>query len=596
MADPTYAYPFDPTGTLASNKISGEQHVITAANYRDFHYIVPTYAPFFSDGLVVKFRDSNNVVTTLTEGVDYLLSHWFISASRACAKPIYGSISFMNLALSGVIVIDYQSLGGMWTQDSATITEIMGDLIHNPRITAWDVVVNMPVTFPVIDHQWDLVDLVGASDVVTALGTIETALRATGVAGLSTHLTDYGNPHRVTSAQVGLGNVQNYGVADGPTTITGIASNLYTTPYGVKQAMDAGPSAAITAHTVRTDNPHATTAAQVGAYTQVQVNSLLTSKLDTTGVAYDTSRFDGLSPVEYRDWALSTGVASNSTMFNGLSAGDYKTWVLGGTAANATQFAGYSYAQVLAAAAAQDAANALKFNGLTYVQAKADILAGTAANSVMFNGMTQAQWEAHLGQTFGSAGSVIKAGNQAYTFGETAGSYWLELGRAYFADGGATPWSSQQDIQWFISGGDSNGGRLSAARYLHLSTRGATGDGVTKVQLINFDGTADGAQIGYTKEMLDDGSGTLVNTCRVWIKVSNDHGSITVCELAQGSSKVLGASAEVTVAPVGITYFTEDISGLASAASVAQLRTDVQNSFDQLTTAFNNLATQVTSS
>lgn len=588
-----YAYPFDPTGTLASNKITGEQQVLTVANFRDFHYIVPTYAPFFAVGLVVKYRDLSNVVHTLVEGVDYLLTHWFISASRACATPIYGSISFLNLQLAGVIILDYQTLGGMWTQDTPKINEILADMIHNPRTTVWDVVVDLPVTFPVIDHEWDLVDMVGASGVVAAIGTIESALRQTGVAGLADHLVDFGNPHRVTAAQVGLGNVQNFGVADGPATTLGISASLYVTPFGMKAALDAGPNAAITAHVNNNVNPHAVTAAQVGAYTQVQVNSLLAAKLSTGGVAFDTSRFDGLSSIEYRDWALSTGVAANSLKFNGLTAGDYAVQVLLGTAANATLFNGKSYAQMLLDTAAQQSGDAAKFGGLTPTQFKADVLSGTAANSVLFNGLTQQQFEAHLGTIFGGVGSVTLRGFQDYTDIDSAGTYWWELGRAYFA--GTDPLSSAQDLHWLVAGGDSANGRLSALRLLHLSTRGATGDGVTHT-LMNFDGTADAAQLGYTVEMLDNGSGTMISTVRVWLKTAENHGTVTVTELAQGTSKVLGASAAVTVAPAGIVYLAEDISGLASAASVTQLRTDVQTALDTLTTAFTNLATQVTAS
>lgn len=593
---PPYAYAFDPTGTSAANKITGEQQVITAANYRDYHFIVPTFAPFFATGLVVKFRDTNGVVSTLTEGVDYLLTHWFIAASRACATPIYGSISFTNLNLAGTVIIDYQTLGGMWTQDTATLSAILADLIHNPRITSWDVVTDQPVSFPVIDHQWDLVDLAGASDVIAAINAIETTLRSTGTTGLAAHLIDYSNPHHVTAAQIGLGNVQNYGVADGPTTVAGTVANLYVTPYGVQAALAAGPNAAIGTHVARNDNPHAVTAAQVGAYTQTQVNSLLVAKLSTTGVAYDTARFNTLSPSEYRDWAMSTGVAANSLLFNGLSAGDYKSFVLTGKAADSASLNGYSYAQVLANAQAGDAANALMFGGQTPAQFTVSVLAGTAANSAMFNGMTGPQWESYLGQKFGSVGSTASQGVQQHTSGETAGSYWLELGRAFFP--GANPLSSQQDVHWTVAGGDSNGDTVSGLRFLHLSTRGGAGSDANGVaySLINLDGVEGTGQLGYTVGLVDDGTGAMVQTCQVWLKVSANHGTVTVTALAQGTSKVLGASTEVTVEPAGISYMVENITGVASKASVDQLRSDTQAALDSITTAFTTLATNVAAS
>lgn len=594
MATLPYPYPFDPTGTKPTNLVTGEQQILTPANYRDFHFVVPTLAPFFEDGLVVKFRDLSGTVSTLVDGIDYYCTHWFISASRACAKNVYGSISFLNLNLQGTVILDYQTLGGMWTQDSATIAEILADYLHNPRITAWDEVVDMPVTFPVIDHQWDLADMVGETELVAAIADIETALRQTGSTGITAHIQDTSNPHHTTAAQVGLGNVQNYGIADSATTIAGQSAVAYVTPFGLKAALDAGPTAAINAHVALNNNPHAVTAAQTGAYTQTQTNSLLAAKLDSSGVAYDTSRFDGKTPTEYRDWAL-LGTAANSVLFNGLTPGQFTAAVLAGQATDAAHFGGQSPAQFTAAVLAGQANDAAHFGGYTPAQYSAIVLSGTATDSTKFNGLTAAQWQAQLGQQFGSVGNVAKQASQASTTGDAVGSYWIELGRAFFA--GANPLSGQQDIHWLVAGGGSNGARLSAMRYLHLSTRKATGDGVQTV-LHNFDGTTDGLTLGYTVGLVDDGTGTstMVQACRVYAKMAQEHGTITVTELAQGKSMIYGGSTVLNVEPAGIAYLTEAVQGYASAVDLAQLRTDVTNALDSLTTAFNNLTTQVAAS
>src|SRR5690606_976424 len=114
-------YPFDPTGTQSSNRITGEQHIITPVNYKDYSFIVPRLAPFFQTSLQITFRDQDDNTVALVEGVDWYLSHWFISASRACSKPIYGSISFLNRNLNGVITLSYNTLGGDWNIDEALI-------------------------------------------------------------------------------------------------------------------------------------------------------------------------------------------------------------------------------------------------------------------------------------------------------------------------------------------------------------------------------------------------------------------------------------------------------------------------------------------
>lgn len=564
MATTTPSYPFDPTGVKASNKVVGEQQVLTAANYRDFHFIVPTYGPFFADGLVVKFRALDNSLRVLNEGVDYNVTHWFISASRACAKPVYGSISFMDLDLTGTVILDYQTLGGDWVQNANSISQILADELHNPRITAFDEVINMPYSFPVIDHEWDLVDLVGAKDVMAKMMEIADVLRQTGDTGIATHIADTNNPHQVNKAQVGLGNVLNLPLADVPTAVAGSSNQFYMTPYLVKQAMDAGPGGAISTHVARNDNPHGTTAAQVGAYTQAQTNTLLSGKLSIGGTAFDTSRFDGKTPTEYRDWAL-LGTAANTVKVNGMTVDEYKAYVLTGQAADSALFGGQTPTTFTAA-----------------------VLTGTAANALKFAGRTPQQQDDYYAGLFGGGGKTAAQGTQSPLSGQAAGTYWYELGRTY------VPGNLQdlQDLHWFIAGGDSAGDRLSGLLYLHLSSRGATGNGVS-TKLINLDGTVLTDKLGYTKGLVDDGTGNMVQTIQVWYKTRQNHAKITVTQMAQGLSKLVSEAAVVTVEPAGITYLNEDVSGVASVGMVNQLRTDVENMLDSLNTAVQSLTAAV---
>lgn len=58
-------------------------------------------------------------------------------------------------------------------------------------------------------------------------------------ADLDNHANNKSNPHSVTKAQVGLGNVQNYGVASQAQAEAGTANNVYMTPLRTKQAITA---------------------------------------------------------------------------------------------------------------------------------------------------------------------------------------------------------------------------------------------------------------------------------------------------------------------------------------------------------------------
>jgi hypothetical protein len=203
----TTLYPFDPTGKLASNLITGEQQILTAVNFRDYHFIVPQMAPYFTKSLVVKFQPVVGDTKILTEGIDYYCTYVFHDASLACATRIAGAISFNNNLLAGVVQLQYQTLGGIWTIDQQEIATILADAVYNPRVTTWEQVTYQPITFPVIDHDWDLVDLVGMSEVVNAVNAVQTAILQQASTGITAYLVNYNNPHQTTAAQTGAPTV-----------------------------------------------------------------------------------------------------------------------------------------------------------------------------------------------------------------------------------------------------------------------------------------------------------------------------------------------------------------------------------------------------
>ena len=62
---------------------------------------------------------------------------------------------------------------------------------------------------------------------------------------LNSHTNNTNNPHSVTKSQVGLGNVQNYGIALESQAKVGVANNVYMTPLRTKQAIDANLEGAV---------------------------------------------------------------------------------------------------------------------------------------------------------------------------------------------------------------------------------------------------------------------------------------------------------------------------------------------------------------
>lgn len=258
------AYPFDPSGTSSANRIANEQHVITAQNFRDYHYVIPKFAPFFEANLSIRLQYPNGTVRNLTHGVDYYLSNQFLDASRATAKPVYGSISFLDTDTSGILSLSYNTVGGQWNLTPAEITRILAEEMRNPRTTTWEQITYLPERFPVIDHEWNLVDMVGASKMVEAIDQVRAAILSANGGGLQSHIDNYSNPHNVTKAQVGLGNVSDFLVATQVAAQTGTSNSFYMTPLRTKEAIAKIAGDMLTVHTQRVDNPHSVTKLQVG--------------------------------------------------------------------------------------------------------------------------------------------------------------------------------------------------------------------------------------------------------------------------------------------------------------------------------------------
>lgn len=73
------------------------------------------------------------------------------------------------------------------------------------------------------------------SDLTTKINTdVNSVLEA-----LTTHKNDKENPHGVTKSQVGLGSVNNYGIATAAEAKAGTSNSKYVTPVRVKEAIEA---------------------------------------------------------------------------------------------------------------------------------------------------------------------------------------------------------------------------------------------------------------------------------------------------------------------------------------------------------------------
>ena len=238
MSDVPGTYPFDPTGRRESNRIVKEKQVLTPPGWKDFHFIIPKVAPFFRDTMKIFNRSTGQ---ELEEGVDWIATHRFMDASRATARPIYGSITFYDNTLSGVVELSYNTLGGEWAIDTNKIAEILINNQVNPRITTWSEIVDVPRQFPVIDHEWHLDDMVGMSEVEQSIRDLANTVEKKNETKnqIMGHVYDRENPHEVTKDQVGLDRVENYPPATEEQAVQGQNNASYMTPRKTRFAIDS---------------------------------------------------------------------------------------------------------------------------------------------------------------------------------------------------------------------------------------------------------------------------------------------------------------------------------------------------------------------
>lgn len=430
------SYPFDPTGTATTNKITSEKHILTATNWSDYSVIVPDYAPFYADSLKLVFRDVNGMLRILKEGVDWYPTHHFIGASRATAKAIYGSITFLDTTLAGEVELaEYQTIGGTWVLPTDKVSELLANIIHNPRTTSWEHVSGIPNVFPVIAHEWNLVDMVGVSEVVEGIHGIEEQLRATGQQGLADHIANKNNPHGVTAEQINLGSVQNFPMATISEAVAATAGDRYMSPVTTSALINAQANSVIAAHQADRNNPHGTTAHQVGAYTSQEVDAIATTKLDKNAAAVDSAKVYGLLYPELQTRILEGtaansiklggktllqvvemaqgGAAANATQLDGLNLEEVKEYILGsGTAYDSSRIAGRTWTQLLQTIAESTVHNANNLGGRSLTDIKAEIKSEGVDNAARFGGLTPIEFTAATLQ--GTVANSIKFGGKTY--------------------------------------------------------------------------------------------------------------------------------------------------------------------------------------
>ncbi|QBJ02710.1 tail protein [Pseudomonas phage Psa21] len=256
----TGLYPEDLNGNNPLNLVQNEIQTLTVPGKDDYYFIIPKAAPFFVDSLEVVNAQTGQVYK---EDEDYLVGHWFIEAMDSIGRPIAGSIRFMKRTIVGQVRLKYRTIGGNWGFSDTQILAELNRKLLNPLVRSWGMIGELPYSFPALEHDQSIDSLIGSKEIEEAISRLADIVEAAAAGASDQHLKDFGNPHRVTKDQTGLGLVQNFGMATNPEAIQGSLTNRYISPASMMAAINAIAVAPLNAHITATGNVHSLRASDI---------------------------------------------------------------------------------------------------------------------------------------------------------------------------------------------------------------------------------------------------------------------------------------------------------------------------------------------
>ena len=276
-------YPLDLTGTNPDNLVSNEPHTAPREYARGFGV---NYGAFYTKSVRIIHVATGR---TLVKGTDYICLELIEDAFRASGQEVCAAIQITNEQLDGEFLVTYQAIGGEFSTNISVINALLEALALDNRAVKWGDILGLPDTYPPSSHLHSVDDLYGFEYMVEALERIRSAILLGDyydheeirqrianlksfllaedqkiLAQLQTHLNDHSNPHATTKAQVGLGLVDNFATSTQAEAEAGTSNGLFMTPLRTYQSVAKFALIPLNAHIARTDNPHATTKAQVG--------------------------------------------------------------------------------------------------------------------------------------------------------------------------------------------------------------------------------------------------------------------------------------------------------------------------------------------
>lgn len=172
-------YPFDRTGAAVTNRIQ-EIYELTDENRNEFNYIIPRFAPFFADSIIVEKLDTEDGnPLLLKKNQDYYLGGHFGEIRPFVGQArVESLVIFDDRRITGRYRVTYQTLGGPFVLDATGYAEQIANYLVNPFQTTWGEIIGKPIEYPPVPHGHDASELMGIIDVVNAILELAAGTRA----------------------------------------------------------------------------------------------------------------------------------------------------------------------------------------------------------------------------------------------------------------------------------------------------------------------------------------------------------------------------------------------------------------------------------
>lgn len=346
---PYIKYPIDWTGVASTNRIIKQPRALGAVTGRAF---VPDGGPFYAESVRL-YHGLTGLPLTKDQ---FTVLHPLESATLRAGKEVSCVIYVKDPTVGTEILYDVQLVGGEFSWATTVIEEALKNINLDNRPVSWGDLLDIPQTFRPSPHLHDAGDTYGWEYILAELERIRMAIligdaesheelrrqymfligelrleMEAAFAVFRQHIENESNPHKTTKAQVGLSLVENFPMANDDEARAAQARDRYMAPGTVKVLFEQVFLPMLQAHLDNTENPHRTTAAQVGTYDYAQIDQRLNTKLGKTETAVNSIEFAG------RDYATAKADIRANLTADLTTSGVFLPARLGNGGASATK-------------------------------------------------------------------------------------------------------------------------------------------------------------------------------------------------------------------------------------------------------------------